>query len=101
DLGAWLGNDLQRSALEAAKKVGRSVRLTEDPELWRDWRRMLTSDHFYYMYVGGNPADRRVHQHFSNYPSPFDAYANYMNALTDLRQRALTASGHRVSPTTE
>jgi len=94
DLGAWLGNDLQKSALEAAKKVGRLVRLAQDPELWTDWRRLLTSDHFYYMYVGGNPADRRVHQHFSNYPNPFDAYANYMNALTDLRRRALAASGH-------
>ncbi|MHB1932002.1 MAG: glycoside hydrolase family 57 protein [Thermoplasmata archaeon] len=93
DLGAWLGNDLQKSAFEAAQKVGRLVRLTEDPDLWTDWRRLLTSDHFYYMYVGNNASDRRVHQYFSNYPNPFDAYANYMNALTDLRRRALAATG--------
>jgi alpha-amylase len=50
---------------------------------------MLTSDHFYYMYVSGHGADADVHRYFSSYGSPYDAYANYMNALTDLRRRAL------------
>ncbi len=89
DLGAWLGNDLQRSAFEAAKKVAVLVRRAGDPELLTAFRRLLTSDHFYYMYVGGHGADQGVHQYFSAYTNPFDAYANYMNALTDLRQRAL------------
>jgi alpha-amylase len=89
DLGAWLGNDLQRSAFEAAKKVGVLAREAGDPELLTSWRKLLTSDHFYYMYVGGHGADMGVHQYFSSYGSPYDAYANYMNALTDLRQRAV------------
>ncbi len=89
DLGAWLGNDLQRSAFEAAKKVGVLVEKAGDPELLTSWRRLLTSDHFYYMYVSGHGADAGVHQYFSSYGSPYDAYANYMNALTDLRQRAV------------
>ena len=93
DLGAWLGNDLQRSAFEAAKKVGVLARRTEDPEILTDWRRLLTSDHFYYMYVSGHGADQGVHQYFSSYESPYDAYANYMNALTDLRRRALDRLG--------
>ncbi|MCI4358261.1 MAG: glycoside hydrolase family 57 protein [Thermoplasmata archaeon] len=89
DLGAWLGNDLQRSAFEAAKKVGVLARRARDPEILEVWRRLLTSDHFYYMYVGGHGADAGVHQYFSAYGSPYDAYANYMNALTDLRRRAI------------
>ncbi|HYK92481.1 MAG TPA: glycoside hydrolase family 57 protein [Thermoplasmata archaeon] len=89
DLGAWLGNDLQQSAFDAAKKLGTIVRRSGDEMVLRDWRRLLTSDHFYYMYVGGHGADLGVHQYFSSYGSPFDAYANYMNALTDLRRRAL------------
>ena len=88
DLGAWLGNDLQRSAFEAAKKVGLAVRQANDPEILTDWRKLLTSDHFYYMYVSGHGADQGVHEYFSSYDSPYDAYANYMNALTDLRRRA-------------
>jgi alpha-amylase len=89
DLGAWLGNDLQRSAFEAAKKVGVLARKAGDPEILTAWRKLLTSDHFYYMYLGGHGADLGVHQYFSAYGSPYDAYANYMNALTDLRQRAI------------
>ena len=93
DLGAWLGNDLQRSAFEAAKKVGLVARRAGDPEILTDWRRLLTSDHFYYMYVTGHGADQGVHQYFSSYDSPYDAYANYMNALTDLRRRSLEKLG--------
>ncbi|HEV2317703.1 MAG TPA: glycoside hydrolase family 57 protein [Thermoplasmata archaeon] len=89
DLGAWLGNDLQRSAFEAAKKVGILARKAGDPEILTAWRKLLTSDHFYYMYLGGHGADAGVHQYFSAYGNPYDAYANYMNALTDLRQRAM------------
>jgi alpha-amylase len=93
DLGAWLGNDLQRSAFEAAKKVGALARQAGEPGILSDWRRLLTSDHFYYMYVTGHGADQGVHQYFSSYESPYDAYANYMNALTDLRRRALERLG--------
>ena len=89
DLGAWLGNDLQRSAFEAAKKVGVLARRAGVPELLEIWRKLLTSDHFYYMYVGGHGADAGVHQYFNAYGSPYDAYANYMNSLMDLRRRAL------------
>ena len=95
DLGAWLGNDLQQSAFEAAKKLGTLVRTAGDPQLLEEWRWMLTSDHFYYMYVGGHGADQGVHQYFSSYGSPYDAYANYMNALTDLRQRVVRAISGR------
>jgi alpha-amylase len=93
DLGAWLGNDLQRSAFEAVKKVGLVVRQAKDPDILTDWRKLLTSDHFYYMYVSGHGADQGVHQYFSSYDSPYDAYANYMNALSDLRRRALERLG--------
>jgi alpha-amylase len=93
DLGAWLGNDLQRSAFEAAKKVGQLAIEAHDPALLTDWRKLLTSDHFYYMYVSGHGADQGVHQYFSSYGSPYDAYANYMNALTDLRRRTLDRLG--------
>ncbi|HTT72706.1 MAG TPA: glycoside hydrolase family 57 protein [Thermoplasmata archaeon] len=93
DLGAWLGNDLQRSAFEAAKKAGVLALETDDPGILADWRKLLTSDHFYYMYVSGHGADQGVHQYFSSYDSPYDAYANYMNALSDLRRRALERLG--------
>lgn len=88
DLNAWLGNDLQRSAFEAAKKLDLIVRATGDRELLEAFRPMLTSDHFYYMYLGTQGGDAAVHRYFSSYTNPYDAYANYMNVLTDLRRRA-------------
>jgi alpha-amylase len=88
DLGAWLGNELQRSAFQAATRLGPLLRHLGDPALLTLWRKLITSDHFYYMYLGGHGADADVHQYFSSYGNPYDAYANYMNALTDLRQRA-------------
>ncbi len=93
DLGAWLGNDLQKSAFEAAKKVGVLARQSADPRILEDWRKLLTSDHFYYMFVSGHGADLGVHRYFSSYDNPYDAYANYMNAMTDLRRRALDRLG--------
>jgi alpha-amylase len=93
DLGAWLGNDLQRSAFEAVKKVGLVARQAGDPDILSDWRKLLTSDHFYYMYVSGHGGDQGVHDYFSSYENPYDAYANYMNSLTDLRRRALERLG--------
>ncbi|HUZ80174.1 MAG TPA: glycoside hydrolase family 57 protein [Thermoplasmata archaeon] len=92
DLGAWLGNDMQRSAFDAAKKAGTFARSSHDPEILSDWRKLLTSDHFYYMYVSGKGADADVHRYFSSYSNPYDAYANYMNALNDLRRRSLAKS---------
>ena len=91
DLGAWLGNDMQRSAFDAATKAGTLARLGRDRDLTTEWRKMLTSDHFYYMFVGGPSSDAEVHRHFSSYTNPYDAYANYMNALNDLRRRLLKA----------
>ena len=91
DLGAWLGNDMQRSAFDAATKLGDLLKLADDPALETEWRRMLTSDHFYYMFVSGRESDTEVHRYFSSYTNPYDAYANYMNALNDLRRRCLNA----------
>ncbi len=82
---------MQRSAFDAANKAGQLVRLCDDPALATDWRRMLTSDHFYYMFVSGKDSDMEVHRYFSSYTNPYDAYANYMNALNDLRRRCLRA----------
>ena len=57
-----------------------------DHKLLEDWRRMQTSDHFYYMCTKWF-ADGDVHAYFSPYESPYDAYIAYMNALSDLQLR--------------
>ena len=87
DLSAWLGNSMQHEAMAAIYEVKDAVLASNDPDLISDWRRLLTSDHTYYMctkYFN----DGGVHAYFSPYDSPFDAFSCYMNAIRDIRTRS-------------
>ncbi|MBB6428372.1 glycoside hydrolase family 57 protein [Algisphaera agarilytica] len=86
DLSAWAGNAMQASALNELYKLRESAINCSDPEAYRDWRRLSTSDHFYYMCTKYY-ADGDVHQYFSPYESPYDSYINFMNVLDNLRAR--------------
>lgn len=86
DLTAWIGNDIQRDAIAAIYQLEETVLTTEHPELIETWRKLQTSDHFYYMCTKWfNDGD--VHAYFSPYESPYDAYIAFMNALSDLQLR--------------
>jgi alpha-amylase len=83
DLSAWLGNSLQHQAMERVYALEKSIKETSDAHLLDEWARLLTSDHFYYMSTKyWNDGD--VHKYFSHYNTPYDAYINFMNVLTDL-----------------
>jgi alpha-amylase len=99
DLSAWLGNAMQANALNECFRCERLVRALERkaqagdeqaqfhyPHVLSDWRKLTTSDHFYYMCTK-YWADGDVHKYFSPYESPYDAYINYMNVLDNLRTR--------------
>ena len=49
DASAWIGNAMQSNALHELYRHETSLLAHNDPELLRDWRRLQTSDHFYYM----------------------------------------------------
>jgi len=86
DLTAWTGNDIQRDALAATYRLEADVLATNDARLIETWRRLTTSDHFYYMCTKWSN-DGDVHAYFSPYQSPYDAYIAFMNALSDLQLR--------------
>lgn len=86
DLSAWLGNELQRDAFESLKKLHTLIMDTRNSALIKDYRYLQASDHFYYMSTQKND-DGHVHQYFSPYDSPYEAFMNYMNVLTDLEWR--------------
>lgn len=83
DLTAWLGNKMQQSVKEDLYKVESMVKEANDPHLLENWRRLTTSDHFYYMCTKWF-SDGDVHKYFSPYESPYDAFIIFMNALNDL-----------------
>lgn len=87
DLSAWLGNSMQHEALKAIYDLKEGVLASKDEDLIADWRRLLTSDHLYYMSTK-HLNDGGVHQYFSPYDSPFDAFLYFMNAVRDVRGRA-------------
>jgi alpha-amylase len=86
DLSAWLGNSMQANALHDVYALADEVTGTEDEVLIDDWRKLQTSDHFYYMCTKWF-ADGDVHKYFNPYDSPYDAYINYMNILDNIRGR--------------
>ena len=87
DLSAWLGNAMQSNALHELYRVEPLVKAQRDAELLLDWRRLQTSDHFYYMCTKYF-ADGDVHKYFNPYESPYDSYINFMNVLDNIRARA-------------
>lgn len=86
DLSAWLGNELQRSAFDKLCGIGERVRLSNDRRLLQDWYYLQSSDHFYYMSTK-HFSDGAMHSHFSPYDTPYDAFMNYMNVLSDFIDR--------------
>lgn len=86
DLSAWRSNPLQHNALESIYALEDAVLATKNLDIIRDWRRLQTSDHFYYMCTKWF-ADGDVHKYFNPYESPYEAYIAFMNAINDLKIR--------------
>lgn len=86
DLTAWLGNPLQDSAIEELYSMEQRVLAKGDPQLLATWRKLQTSDHFYYMCTKWF-SDGDVHKYFNPYQSPHHAWVAYCHILADLDQR--------------
>lgn len=86
DLTAWLGNELQDSAFNQLYSLADKVEQIDDPDIKRDWLYLQTSDHFYYLCTKWF-SDGDVHKYFNPYDSPYEAFINYMNVLSDFSLR--------------
>ncbi len=82
DLTAWVGNELQDEAFDKLYGLEEKVHQCNDNEILHDWMSLQTSDHFYYMCTKWF-SDGDVHSYFNPYGSPYDAFINYMNILSD------------------
>jgi alpha-amylase len=86
DITAWLGNELQVASLEKLYSLSRKVNKCEDALIKKDWEYLQSSDHFYYMATKFF-SDGAVHAYFNPYETPYDAFMNYMNVLSDFEIR--------------
>ena len=112
DESAWLGNEMQRKSLgriyDAATLFhGRYIQDEAMTAARETWRRLQTSDHYYYMCTKGY-GDGIVHQYFSPFESPYDAFIAYSNVVKDFAAECarapktptlrVLAEGPRVQP---
>lgn len=88
DLTAWLGNTMQQGSIAALYALEAPIHETGDLQLIEDWRKLQTSDHFYYMCTKWW-SDGDVHAYFSPYESPYIAYMNFINAYHDVKYRLI------------
>ena len=83
DTSAWLGNELQSDAFNKLYSITEKLSLVKDNEqLWSDFGHLQESDHFYYMCTKFF-SDGAVHKYFNPYDTPYEAFINYMNVLSD------------------
>ena len=89
DVSAWLGNKMQRISFEKLKDIGRFIKenkeikkLNNFDEIYKIYKVLQTSDNLYYQSTKGL-SDMSVHNYFSHFDTPFDAYASYLNILYD------------------
>jgi alpha-amylase len=86
DISAWLGNKMQQSAIQKIYAMENIVRKSKDKKLLDDWRKLQTSDHYYYMCTKWfNDGD--VHKYFNPHDTPYDAFITFMNIVNDMDLR--------------
>ena len=86
DLSAWLGNELQQDAFHKLYELEEKLSLADDEALWTDYGHLQESDHFYYMCTKFF-SDGEIHSRFNPYATPYEAFINYMNVLSDFSIR--------------
>ncbi len=86
DLSAWLGNKMQQNAISELYMLEADIKKSNDKKLIDDWRKLQTSDQFYYMCTKWF-SDGDVHKYFNPYDSPYEAFIAFMNVLNDITLR--------------
>ncbi len=74
----WNGNAMQREAIKKINDLAPLVKGSGNSDMIHVWRKLQSADHFHYMEKDNT---------FAPYPSSYDAYIYYMNALADLQVR--------------
>ncbi|MEI6564242.1 MAG: alpha-amylase [bacterium] len=82
----WVGNEMQKDALHALYLMEQEVKAHHNPAMLQTWRNLQTSDHFRYMRTAQLDEDVLI-KATNPFHSPYDAYINFMNVLTDFSER--------------
>lgn len=83
DLSAWLGNELQAEAFNQLYALQEKLAILADDALWTDYGRLQESDHLYYMCTKFFSTENSMRKETNPYATPYEAFINYMNVLSD------------------
>ncbi|HHI04245.1 MAG TPA: alpha-amylase, partial [Candidatus Woesearchaeota archaeon] len=73
DTSAWDGNKMQQSAINKIYLIEGMIKKSKNKKLIEMWRKLQTSDHFYYMCTKWfNDGD--VHKYFNPFDTPYDSF---------------------------
>lgn len=86
DISSWLGNELQEEAFNKLSDLFPLVEECNDSQVLTDYQNLQAADHFNFMATHWFP-HQAVRRNFEVYPSPYQAFINYMNILSDLKLR--------------
>ncbi|MCR4824215.1 MAG: glycoside hydrolase family 57 protein [Bacteroidales bacterium] len=94
DVTAWLGNELQQDAFNKLYGLEEKLSILNDAALWADYGHLQESDHLYYMCTKFF-SDGEIHKRFNPYDTPYEAFINYMNVLSDFIIRVNNAMAEK------
>jgi alpha-amylase len=77
---------MQKEAFGKLYSLSEQIRRCTDEELLKDWNYLQVSDHFYYMSTKYF-SDGKDHSYNNPFSTPFEAFVNYMNVLSDFKIR--------------
>lgn len=84
DTAEWIGNELQQEAFDQLYKLENLYLESKNQSAKLNWLRLQAADHFNFMSSKWlNRAS--VKRNFDVYPSPYQAFINYMNVLNDIK----------------
>lgn len=84
DTHEWLGNELQQEAFQQLFKLEELYQKSQNEAAKLSWLRLQAADHFQFM---GSKwfSQKSVKRNFEVYPSPYQAFINFMNVLNDVK----------------
>ncbi|MEG1556475.1 MAG: glycoside hydrolase family 57 protein [Bacteroidales bacterium] len=93
DTSEWLGNELQQEAFQQLFKLEELYHQSQNETAKLNWLRLQAADHFNFM---SNKwfEHKSVKRNFEVYPSPYQAFINYMNVLNDIKIELATGHKH-------
>lgn len=94
DTSAWLGNELQQDAFNKIYALTEQLSILDQPNLWNDFGHLQESDHLYYMCTKFF-SDGEIHKRFNPYDTPYEAFINFMNVLSDFAIRVENAMSEK------